>query len=70
MPLGYNLNKPRGRGGMVDAADLENWALMEKSIKWMLSNSGKPNSEKSDMAILSQANSWEGEYQVLSETLN
>jgi hypothetical protein len=43
---------------------------MEKSIKWMLSNSGKPNSEKSDMAILSQADSCEVEYQVPSEALN
>ncbi len=27
---------------MVDATDLGNWALTEKSIKWPLSNSGKP----------------------------
>jgi len=27
---------------MVDATDLENWALPEKFGKWQLSNSGKP----------------------------
>lgn len=37
-------NSIGGRGGMVDATDLDNWALKEKSLKWKLSNSGKPKS--------------------------
>ena len=42
-------------GGMVDATDLKDRALIEKSFKWKLSNSGKPKSRHIDMAILSQA---------------
>ncbi|AJD58838.1 hypothetical protein M744_00905 [Synechococcus elongatus UTEX 2973] len=46
----------RGRGGTVDAADLENWASIAKGIEWQLSNSGKPKTLNIKvMAILSQA---------------
>lgn len=43
-PIIWQMSQIRGRGGMVDATDLRNWALLEKSGKWMLSNSGKPKS--------------------------